>query len=348
MDPIDEALRATQQALVTFDAQGGVTYSTALADSLLGIQRQGKAAPVMRSTLKKLDGSTLPALAALTAGDLPALLRVRTPEGIDKTLRVTGSPEQRAWVLCDVSDELARADSNRVLLDIMAHDLRAGLVPVKTYAQMLLTGILGSLNEKQVEALATIDHCVEKQVEKIASVLDMVKCEENRLSLNLEPINLLDLLKKMTDGLQRDIKRRNIRLVCDLDQTVALVEGDMARLLRVMGNLFSLCIRQTPQGGEAGVELRYVNGQARIRLWDTGPGSTLVELGGLFKSCREQSSERIRDGRPPDLDLATVYDIVSRHQGSVRVQTDEGVGTSYMLSFPALLKNRPAAAVPVL
>jgi hypothetical protein len=79
MGQIDDALSASHQAIVAFDEQSRVVFSTALADSLLGISGNNGSGRVVTSTIRRLDGSTLPSLLSLKREDLPALLRVSAP-----------------------------------------------------------------------------------------------------------------------------------------------------------------------------------------------------------------------------------------------------------------------------
>jgi hypothetical protein len=203
---------------------------------------------------------------------------------------------------------------------------------------MLSSGILGEVNPKQAESLKAIDHCVERQADRIASVLDMIKAEENRLELHIDVVNLLDIVQRCVSLSERDCKRRNLQVVATTEGSAAVM-ADMPRIQRVISTLLGRCIRDAAQGSRIGVELHNFGAVVRVRLWDTGNGSTTADTEILRQSAREQTISRMNTGAKPNIELAPIFDIMALHGGKIVVQTEEGTGTTYLLYLPAAKKN---------
>jgi len=228
----------------------------------------------------------------------------------------------------------------RQLLDVAAHDLRAGLVPLKTYTQLMASGVMGPLTEKQAEALRSMEFCIQKQTDKIASVLDMIKAEEGRLELQLNTVNLPDLLEHALMSIRRDCSRRKITLQVDIEPGAALIEADESRLERCILNLMTKSLKSTREGKSQGVEVRYPgDGRARIRLWDTGNGIPESDLSMLRMNSREQAQGRKRDKSKPDIDLASIHDIIRLHNGNLSFSSAQDAGTEFLIDLPVTRKN---------
>ena len=235
-------------------------------------------------------------------------------------------------------ESLEKTASENTLLDWVAHDLRAGLVPLKTYAQMLSTGVLGPINERQSDALHAIDHCAQRQADKIASVLDLVKAVEDRLERQFDTVNLPEIIDHALAHAKRDGKRRGISILTDYEPGAALIDADVNRIERVISILTSRAVKQSAEKSQVGVELQYVSdNRARIRIWDNGSGKARHELDVLNKSCADLM-RALPTHSLPDLDLVPIRDILAAHKGTIRAESIEGNGTTILIYLP--LKQR--------
>ena len=267
----------------------------------------------------------------------------------------------------ELKHSLEEDEEELKLLDIVAHDLRAGLVPIKTYTQMLAAGILGPVAGKQAEALNAIDHAVDKQAERIAAALDLVRARQNKLEIEREPVVLEEVLKHALAQVERECKRRGIKVLTAFDPRGGVIEGDSPRLQRLFANLLSRAVRQSPQDSEVGLELRIVTENltpnpfpereggksspslsgkglgvrfqaAQVRLWDRSNGILAPDLKVLFKYQAPQDGM----ANPPlDLSLAAAGAIFSAHHARLEVQPEAGRGTTYLIYLPLL---KPVAA----
>jgi signal transduction histidine kinase len=343
---LDEALAATKQAMLVLDDKGYVVYSSRLAEDLLGIVTDASdhGRRRIQAQLVSLSDTPIHSIAECKPESFPLSLLVRREGRPDSLLKVSGLPNRRTYLIQDLSHEMQRSAADRELIDIAAHDLRAGLVPAKTYAQMMLTSIFGPLNEKQTEALQSIDSCVQKQAEKISGLLDMVKAEEKRLEVQLETANLADILKHTLNVIERDCRRRKLRVVSDLDLRAALVESDVPRLQRIFTSLMMRGIKQSSSGGAVGIELKYLpNNRARLRFWDLGSGSAAADLEALTIPASTLAMQRSKSNCQMDIELGGVFDILQQHHGSIETDSEPGAGTTYKVYLPIRQKTGAAS-----
>ncbi|HYG76548.1 MAG TPA: HAMP domain-containing sensor histidine kinase [Planctomycetota bacterium] len=273
------------------------------------------------------------------------MIRVKTSGGAERIIRISGGAIPRTYLLLDLANDWQRADSEQDLLDIVTHDLRAGLVPAKTYAQMLMNHVFGQLNEKQADAARIIDLTLQKQAERISTVLDLVKAEQRRLELALESASLIDVIRQSGAMLERDCARKKVQLVMDLDAAAALIEADVPRLQRTLVNILTRLLKTLNDSNSLGVELRYTGtGKARIRIWDDGPGFPLEDAETLLLTARSEHPQVSAAQKRALVELGPVADIIKGHGGTLSVNTESGAGTTLLIYVP--VRQRAGAAGP--
>ncbi|MCC6791110.1 MAG: HAMP domain-containing histidine kinase [Thermomicrobiales bacterium] len=122
------------------------------------------------------------------------------------------------------------------------------------------------------------------------------------------------------------------------------VRADRDRLLQVLLILIDNAIRHTPAGGSITVTTSRANGQAEIRVSDTGAGIAPVHLPHLFERFYRADSSRQRGSGGTGLGLSIARAIVERHNGSISVTSSLGRGTSFTVSLPVAESDRGATA----
>jgi signal transduction histidine kinase len=323
---LDELFTASGQGLVAFEDAGTVVFSTRFANEVLGIHEAGSSSRVTAQILAVKDSRPL-TFSELPSNE-PALVLVKNASG-ERLMQVFRVRNQRVFMLRD-----AEGPADQSLIDILAHDLRGGMVPAKTYAQMLLTSVFGALNDKQLDAARVIDASLQKQEDRIANVLDMVKASENRLEVSLETVSLIDVVRQSA-SIEREARRRNVNLMLELDESAALIQADAKRLQRVLTNLLLRSLKHSAQGQSLGIELRYPSQSAcRLRVWDVGSGSAEADMQILQSKSAERVQNKPVDRHAANFEIAAVYDIVLAHGGELKVQTEAGTGTTYRLNLP--------------
>ena len=102
---------------------------------------------------------------------------------------------------------------------------------------------------------------------------------------------------------------------------------------RALGNLVGNAIKFTPPGGSITVTSRMVKNDISIKVTDTGSGIATEELSGLFSEFKRLKGTANIEGT--GLGLFIVKTIVEAHDGTVAVESKEGVGTTFTILLPA-------------
>jgi two-component system sensor histidine kinase ResE len=127
---------------------------------------------------------------------------------------------------------------------------------------------------------------------------------------------------------------KNITLHYHASKSIPVVEGDHGRLAQVFFNLLDNAIRHTPNGGKVMVSTEARDDHVRITIQDTSSGISETELPYVFERFYRVDKSRARGSGGTGLGLAIVKQIVEGHDGSVEIDSEEGVGTKVTVLLP--------------
>ena len=150
------------------------------------------------------------------------------------------------------------------------------------------------------------------------------------------PVPLNDLIRGVAQLFQAQLEgpgRAKISCELQLDPLLKPVAADGELLHRAISNLVLNAIDAMPQGGTLTLRTRYESGKALIEVADTGPGLTPKEHEQIFTPYYTNKPQGT------GLGLAIVQSVVSDHGGTIRVQSEPGRGSRFVIELPDSLDN---------
>jgi PAS domain S-box-containing protein len=218
----------------------------------------------------------------------------------------------------------------------MSHELRTPLAAVLGRAELLLDGVYGSLNERQSAAVRTVEQSGRSLLALINDILDYSKFEAGQIALDLAPTMVSSVCRDSVRAVAQSALHKHIVLTSTLDGAVTAIQADAKRLQQLLVNLLSNAIKFTPEGGEAGLEVRgdAEREQVTFTVWDTGIGIAETDLGRLFQPFTQLDSRLSRQYEGTGLGLALVRRLAEAHGGSVSVQSVPGHGSRFSITLP--------------
>ncbi|MEO8392431.1 MAG: ATP-binding protein [Chloroflexota bacterium] len=226
--------------------------------------------------------------------------------------------------------------ANRVksqFLASMSHELRTPLNAILNFTQFVSSGMLGTVNEEQVDTLGKVVYSGQHLLGLINDVLDISKIEAGALKLFVEAdIDLAQEAKIVADAAQTLVGQKPITLELEVKPNLPHVVGDKRRIRQIMLNLVSNACKFTEKGS---IRLVLEQRQEAIvfAVHDTGSGIAPEDQSMIFELFR-QSSTGLRQGEGTGLGLPISRRLASAHGGSVWLESTPGEGSSFYVSLP--------------
>ncbi len=243
------------------------------------------------------------------------------------------------WFLSGLAMQPIR-DSYQTLRQFTAdasHELRNPIAIIQTNVQV-------ALSDPDPDPSQTRSHLqvVERLTRRLGKLVDDLLFLARQDSGIIQPqwgeVDLRDLIEEVLEeqGISAAEKDIQLKLVSDV-QTAKLM-GDRSALARLLTNLVSNAISYTPNEGSVKLELQSTkrNNHAiwTIRIIDTGIGIPELALPQLFDRFYRVDPARSKSSGRTGLGLAIVQTIVTNHQGTITVESQENQGTTFTISLP--------------
>jgi signal transduction histidine kinase len=300
------------------------------------------AAAVFRRAPDELLGMPLDQLIA----DFPATLNADAPTRPLRDLAIadqlyapvirpiTGDAQMVATIALRNVTAQRKAEERRLdFYSIFAHDLRSPLSSTLMRTHRILRGKFGLLPAELLADVRRMETTLRAQVVLINDFLDLARLETVGYKLAREPVDLRAVVEATVEEAVPLIEAGKLRLNCQLGCERIAVLGDERRLVQVVSNLIGNAIKFTPPGGELTVQMQQADRQIRTTISDTGPGIAPEALPTLFDRFTRANESHAVVGT--GLGLMIVREIVTSHGGTVGVESQPGVGSTFWFSLPA-------------
>lgn len=241
----------------------------------------------------------------------------------------------------EAAAKLRAADAAKdEFLAVLSHELRNPLAAIAGWGSVLKTA--HSMEDVQ-RAGRAIERNAFVQSRMVDDLLDVSRIIHGTMALQREVLELPALIRAAVETSSQEIEKKALRLeVADPGEPL-LVEGDAVRLQQVFSNVVSNAVKFTPKGGRISISLGREDGQALVRVADTGRGISPEFLPSAFDIFRQQARGTRRGHEGLGIGLALVKRITELHQGTVSISS-AGVGRGTEVSIRLPLSAGPPAS----
>ena len=230
--------------------------------------------------------------------------------------------------------DLQRA--NRVkdeFLATLSHELRTPLNAVLGWTRMLRRGTVPP--ERTPNILETIERNAAAQMQLVEELLDLSAMAAGGLRLNVTRVDLRDVIGGAVETIRPAADAKTIRINLTLDDRLAQIAGDPARLRQVLWNLLANAVKFTPAGGTIDLRVAESASDVEITVSDTGPGIDPEFMPHVFEPFRQADSSSTRMVGGLGLGLAIVRHLVEAHGGTVTARSEgPGRGSIFTVRLP--------------
>jgi two-component system phosphate regulon sensor histidine kinase PhoR len=218
-------------------------------------------------------------------------------------------------------------------VSMVSHEIRDPLSTILSQIKILMDGLAGGVSPKQADILAKMTRKVEGLVELSNELLDLARIEAGLIVQDKQQVQLMGVLKSLVEFLQTRAKEKNISLSLKKANLPA-INADRKGMEEVFSNLITNAIIYTPERGKVTVMGKVKGDFVDVSVSDTGYGIAPEEIPRIFERFYRVKTEKTRNITGTGLGLPIVKSIVEAHNGTVRVESKEGVGSTFNVRLP--------------
>ncbi len=242
--------------------------------------------------------------------------------------------EQRDQLI-ELSRQLEEATHAKLsFFTSVSHDFRTPLTLIADPINQLLEK--KTLVGRDRDMLEIVHRNVSILLRLITQILDFQKYECGKLNLHLSEFNVFEGVKEWTKAFHVLAARKHIHFKVVAEGNVAdyVMVADAEKMERIIYNLLSNAFKFTPEKGEIKVELYRKEQDSQnllcLKVSDTGIGMSEEHAQHVFERFYQIDMQHTGSG----LGLALVEAFTRLHHGQVKVATEEGKGTSFLVELP--------------
>jgi len=258
-----------------------------------------------------------------------------TTSALVRAMRRTIERQKLQHVLEETRQQQARLTDE--FLSHVSHELRSPLAAMHQFVSLLLDNIPGELNAEQREFLEIVARNTSELRGLIDDLLDATRAETGKLTVERACISASQLIHAVMQRYSVIAQERGLRLSNQLPFRLPAISADPQRTRQILSNLLDNACKFTPAGGEIAVTVAAdENSPAFLRfsVADSGPGIPAESLPHVFDRLYQGAAVAQQSRRGLGLGLHITRELVTRHGGTIWVESQFGKGTTFHFTLP--------------
>jgi PAS domain S-box-containing protein len=232
------------------------------------------------------------------------------------------------------NDRLRQLDTMKdEFVALVSHELRTPLTSIVGYVELLLERESGEISDEQERYLQVIARNSHRLQRLVGDLLFIARYHAGKFEIERAPIDVGALGRDCVDAALPTAQAAGVELVCAAKEPIVM-SGDQMRIAQLLDNLVSNALKFTPPGGRVELRASEEGGAIVIEVADTGTGIPKELQEHLFERFFRTPEATRQAIQGTGLGLAISRAIVEAHGGEIGVESGEGVGTTFRVTFP--------------
>ncbi len=262
----------------------------------------------------------------------------------DFSVRIDKRTEDEIGDLSDsinhMAEALASTDAMKnEFISSVSHELRTPLTAIKGWAETMAYDVDKETMQKGVRV---IQNETERLTEMVEELLDFSRIQSGKFSLCREKMDLLAELGDAVLIYAEKANRENIRVIYNEPEMLPFVYGDRNRIRQVFINIIDNAIKYSNSGSTVAIGVDLVGNKIQVTVTDNGVGISAQDLPRVKTKFFKANQTRRGSG----IGLAVADEIITMHGGTLKIDSELGVGTSVTITLPVMKEAASSAAEP--
>lgn len=164
-------------------------------------------------------------------------------------------------------------------------------------------------------------------------MLDIAKIEAGKTEWNIETLAIKTVVERAISATTSLFDNNPVKLIVNIPENLPYIMGDNDKLIQVFINLISNAVKFT-ETGNVTIELTAVNSAIKVAVKDTGCGIDVADIEQVFEKFKQVGNTLTNKPQGTGLGLPICKEIIQHHGGSIWVESQVGVGSTFYFTLP--------------
>jgi len=245
-----------------------------------------------------------------------------------------------AFIIIQGFEKLAEANKMKSeFISVVSHQLRSPLSNLRWAIELLMSGKLCKINEKEVEYFKILKENISRMGEMVSDLLTVSRIEQRKLPLKKEEVSLGDLIRDLILAFKPWTTASNIEVNFQTEKKLPKVLADPSQIRLVVENLLDNAIRYIKDRGEVKIRLLNNGKNLYFEIEDNGVGIPKEDQKYIFQKFFRSGNVARYQTQGSGLGLYIAKAITEKSGGKIGFHSEEGKGSTFWFTLPISLKE---------
>lgn len=235
-------------------------------------------------------------------------------------------------ILRDVTEEVHLDELRELFVANVSHELRTPISLLQGYSEAIVDGVAETKEDQRQLAQVILDES-ERMGRLVNDLLDLAKIKSGHIELNKNWYPVEEFVNRLTRKFAHKAAEKDVQVLSEIDTDIDVLLFDYDRLAQVFTNLIDNALRYTEKGTIT-LRVKQTLTDFIFDVVDTGTGMDADNLPFVFERFYKADNARTRNKTGTGLGLAIAKEIVEAHEGTIRVKSKIGQGTTFTITLP--------------
>lgn len=220
----------------------------------------------------------------------------------------------------------------------VAHELRTPMTTIGGFIEGILDGTIPE--EKHNTYLTRVTEEIKRLTNMVKDLLILSKMDADDAPLEKNTFDINDLIRRSIIRFENEITRKKIFINVNFTDENTFVYANSDDIERVLINLIHNAIKFTNEGGNVTITVEPKKNKVYVYIRDNGVGIEQEELANIWTRFYKSDKSRGKDRSGTGLGLSIVFSVIKRHNETIEVKSQKGVGTEFVFTLDNAEQNK--------
>lgn len=223
-------------------------------------------------------------------------------------------------------------------VSMVSHELKAPIAAVYGFLDLITNEKIKLTAEQQKDYIVRSQMRLDGLLKMVNDLLDISRMEMKTVKREIKQVCVEEVIKSVIELFQVEITKKGISVALNCESDAACIKADYDEITRLFTNFISNAIKYNKENGSITINISKSEDYLITEIKDTGIGLKPEEKKKLFSEFFRAKNELTKSISGTGLGLSIVKRIVDSYSGKIEVESEFGVGTTFRINLPLLIR----------